>query len=125
NRLDLADRTALRRGAACDHGGHGEQRDRGAEAVGRGHQSYPSRLADCAIASSSGMFLSSSSSAAVTICCAERPLTAEASLSLRCRDGSRRSVNADFDLPPGAERVLGARRGTGFGVTAATAGFTA
>ena len=73
------------------------------------------------MASSSGMLPRSWSSASVTSCCAERPLTAQASRSLRWRPGSRRSVNAALPLPPAAERGRGARRGVAAGARETTA----
>ena len=55
------------------------------------------------------------SSASVTICCAERPPTAQASRSLRWRSGSRRSVNAALPLVATTERGRTERRGAGRG----------
>ena len=60
---------------------------------------------------------SSWSSASVTSCWAERPVTAQARRSLRWRDGSSRSVKAALPLLPGASarRGVAGRRGTGAG----------
>ena len=98
-------------------GAAGDDRDQryggqcGPEAVRLGHD-YPPVLVQAlflrgafsAIASSSGMACSSWSSASVTSCWAERPLTAQARRSFRWRAGSSRSVNAALPLLPGAAR---------------------